>query len=66
MLVLSRRIGERLIIADNIHISVLGISQGQVRIGIDAPRNIDIHREELYQRINSGLTKPQVQAGNSK
>jgi carbon storage regulator len=51
MLVLSRRMGESLIIADDIRLTILGISGGQVRLGIEAPKNISVHREEIYQKI---------------
>lgn len=51
MLVLTRRIQETLIIGDDIKITVLGISRGQIRIGIDAPPEVSIHREEIYNRI---------------
>ena len=51
MLVLSRRLGETLIIGDDVKITVLGISGNQVRIGVSAPKEISVHREEIYQRI---------------
>jgi len=51
LLVLTRRIQETLIIGDDIKITVLGISRGQIRIGIDAPPEVSIHREEIYNRI---------------
>lgn len=51
MLVLSRRLGETLIIGDDVKISVLGISGNQVRLGIDAPKDISVHREEVFLRI---------------
>ncbi len=51
MLVLSRRIGESLVIADDIRLTILGISGGQVRLGIEAPKHISVHREEIYEKI---------------
>jgi len=51
MLVLSRRLGETLTIGDNVRITILGISGNQVRVGISAPREIEVHREEVYDRI---------------
>ena len=51
MLVLTRNQGERIIIQDNIEISVLGVRGGQVRLGIDAPRDISVHREEIHFKI---------------
>ena len=51
MLVLSRRLGETLVIGDNVKVSVLGISGNQVRLGIEAPKDVSVHREEVYLRI---------------
>lgn len=51
MLILSRRAGEKLIIGDDVEITVLGIKGGQVRIGIKAPKDVSVHREEIYERI---------------
>jgi len=53
MLILTRRIGEVLRIGDDVAITVLGIKGNQVRIGIDAPKDVAVHREEIYQRIKS-------------
>ncbi len=53
MLILTRRIGERLLIGDEITISVLGKKGSQIRVGIEAPREVAVHREEIYERIKS-------------
>lgn len=52
MLILTRRVGETLIIGDNVVITVLGVKGNQVRIGINAPKDVSIHREEIYNRIH--------------
>lgn len=51
MLILTRRIGETLKIGDNIDVTVLNVQGGQVRLGINAPRDVAVHREEIYERI---------------
>lgn len=51
MLILTRRIGETLMVGDEVSVTVLGINGNQVRIGINAPKNVPVHREEIYQKI---------------
>lgn len=56
MLVITRRIKERIIIQDNIKITVIAVRGNQVRIGIEAPKDISVHREEIYDRIQQDQT----------
>lgn len=53
MLILTRRVGETIVIGDDVIITVLGIKGNQVRIGINAPKDVSVHREEIYQRIQN-------------
>lgn len=57
MLILTRRIGETLMIGDDVSITVLGVKGNQVRIGIDAPKDVPVHREEIYERIKGGQSQ---------
>ena len=51
MLILTRRVGESLMIGDEVNVTVLGIKGNQVRIGVNAPKDVAVHREAIYQRI---------------
>jgi len=57
MLILTRRIGETLMIGDDVSITVIGVKGNQVRIGIDAPKEVAVHREEIFNRIKSDQLK---------
>jgi len=51
MLILTRRVGEKLIIGEDVTVTILSLKGNQIRIGIDAPRSVKVHREEVYERI---------------
>ncbi len=53
MLILTRRVGESLMVGEEITVTVLGVKGSQVRIGIDAPKDVAVHREEIFQRIKN-------------
>ncbi len=53
MLILTRRVGESLIIGDDVVVNILGVKGNQVRIGVDAPKEVSVHREEIYDRIQA-------------
>lgn len=64
MLILTRRVGETLMIGDSVTVTILGVKGNQVRVGITAPKEVAVHREEIFQRIGregstaSGETSP--------
>ena len=53
MLILTRRVGETLMIGDEVTVRVLGVKGNQVRVGVEAPRHVAVHREEIYRRIHT-------------
>lgn len=56
MLILTRRVGETLMVGDEVTVTVLGVKGNQVRIGVNAPKDVAVHREEIYQRIQQEKT----------
>lgn len=51
MLILTRRVGETLMVGDDVTVTVLGVKGNQVRIGVNAPKDVQVHREEIYRRV---------------
>ena len=58
MLILTRRVGEVLMIGDEVVVTVLGVKGNQIRIGVEAPKHVSVHREEIYQRIQAEGEEP--------
>lgn len=65
MLILSRRMGESIHVGDSVIVTVLGVTRGQVKIGIDAPKELTVHREEIYRRIKAENATDQPEPGKS-
>jgi carbon storage regulator len=63
MLILTRRVGESLMIGDEVNVTVLGIKGNQVRIGVSAPKDVAVHREEIYQRIQQENSDKRASGG---
>ena len=53
MLILTRKVGESIMIGDSVEVKILGLRAGQVKIGIEAPKDLKVHREEIYERIRA-------------
>jgi carbon storage regulator len=69
MLVLTRRIGENLIIGDNVTVCILGVNGNQVKVGIEAPKDVQVHRQEIYDKIKQekyGLSSQNVEETTAK
>jgi len=60
MLILTRRVGETLMVGDDVSITVLGVKGNQVRIGVNAPKDVSVHREEIYLRIQEETEQTQT------
>ncbi|MDY6943131.1 MAG: carbon storage regulator CsrA [Pseudomonadota bacterium] len=64
MLILTRRVGETVMVGDDVTVTVLGVKGNQVRIGINAPKHVAVHREEIYERIKREQEEQEGQANS--
>ncbi len=64
MLILTRRVGETVVIGNDVTVTVLGVKGNQVRLGVNAPREVAVHREEIYERIQGEQPKTEVKVTN--
>lgn len=60
MLILTRKAGEAVIIGDHVSVTILGVKGNQVRVGIDAPKDVTVHREEIYRRVLAERELPRI------
>jgi carbon storage regulator len=65
MLILTRRVGESVVIGEDVTVTVLGVKGNQVRIGINAPKTVAVHREEIYERIKNGRAAGENATGDT-
>ena len=65
MLILTRRVGETVVIGNNVTVTVLGVKGNQVRLGVKAPKDVSVHREEIFERILNEQKEQQQIAANS-
>jgi carbon storage regulator len=66
MLILTRKVGEALVIGDDVVVNVLGVKGNQVRIGVNAPKKVSVHREEIYDRIQAEKNAVQSESEDDK
>ena len=66
MLILTRRVGETLVIGDDVTVTVLGVRGNQVRLGVNAPKEVAVHREEIYQRIQNEKTGDDIDSDSEE
>ena len=64
MLILTRRVGETVVIGTDVTVTVLGVKGNQVRLGVNAPREVAVHREEIYERIQGEHAEAEAKAAN--
>ncbi len=66
MLILTRRVGETLMIGDSVTVTILGVKGNQVRVGITAPKDVAVHREEIFQRIGKEVAATASEQGSAE